>query len=313
MRIAALLTLAALLALVPSAALAQGPASGGGVVIRIDGDYTVAQGASVDRLVVINGDATIAGRAKRVVVINGDARVSGEITRHVTVARGTLDLGGTATVNDVLLIRSDLDRAAGAVVRGDIDRQGVWVWPGLAILLGLIFIFGSLFIAIAAALVMASFGGRQLVDAALGMPQRPAQSIGYGIGVAILGPIVGALLVGTVIGIPVGLIVLLIFLPMLGLLGAVTAATWLGLLILNRGRDAQRPSRPIAASLLGLALMTAVILLPAVGFVAVVLLSLWGTGALVDRAIRGTPAPPPPSAPEPRPPAPEPQPPATAA
>jgi hypothetical protein len=303
MRIAAVLAVAALLALVPASALAQAPAaSNGGLVVRIDGDYTVAQGASVDRLVVINGDATIAGRAKTVVVINGDARVSGEVTNHITVVRGTLDLRDTAVVEDVLLIRSDLDRASGAVVRGDIDRQGVWVWPGLAILLGLIFIFGSLFIAVAAALVFASFGGRQLVDAALGMTARPGQSIGYGIGVAILGPVAGALLVGTVIGIPVGLIVLLIFLPMLGLLGAVTAATWLGLLILNRGRGGERPARPIAASLLGLALLTAMLLLPAVGFLAVVLLSIWGTGALVDRAFRGTP-PPRPEQPLPEPPA----------
>ncbi len=125
----------------------------------------------------------------------------------------------------------------------------------------------------------------------------------------VAGPIVAALALATVIGIPVGLTVLFVVLPMLLLLGAVVSATWLGLLILGRQDEEKRPARPIAAAVLGLAIMLAVMLVPALGFFAMALFALWGMGALTYRIITGAPPAPVPAAaveiPSPAPPEPE--------
>jgi len=95
-----------------------------------------------------------------------------------------------------------------------------------------------------------------------------------------------------VVGIPLGLGMLLFGLPLLGLLGAVVAATWIGFMILGRGDTGARSERPFAPALLGVAILTAVMILPGIGLVAVVLFSVWGMGALVYRAVRPGAAPP---------------------
>lgn len=293
----AIAALAATCALAPSGASAQGPGVTGGTVFRFDGDYLVAERASLELLVVWGGDATVIGTVERLVVINGDAHVAGEVTDHVTVVRGTLDLSNTAVIDDVLLVRSDLRRMQGSVVRGDIDRQGAWLWPGAAILLGVIFIFAAIAAGLIAAAAFAAFGGRQLGEAAAGMTGRPGHAVGLGIATAILGPLVAALFFATVIGIPVGLFILLVLLPVLGLLGAIVAATWIGLMILGRAEPARRGNRPFGPAFLGLAILAAILFVPGIGFAAVVLLSVWGMGALVDRMLRGAGEPAPPATP----------------
>jgi hypothetical protein len=95
----------------------------------------------------------------------------------------------------------------------------------------------------------------------------------------------------TVVGIPLGLALLLVALPVLGLLGAVVAAAWIGFMILERGDLATRPEHPFGAALLGVAILTALMILPGIGFLAVALMSIWGMGALVLRVVKPSRAP----------------------
>lgn len=300
-------------ALVPSTALAQAPGEDrrDGFTLRIDGDYTLARGETAGTVVVISGDAFIDGSARDVVVMNGDLVVNGRVRQDATVIRGGMTVAATGDVNHVVLIRSDLAREPGAVVRGDIEEEdGAWLYPGAAIFLGLIFVGGAIVITLIAGVTFAAFGGRQLGEAAAAMSSKPGQSIGFAAAVLIGGPVLATIAVATVIGIPAGLMLLLVVLPTLLLLGAVVAATWLGLLILGSLDASKRPRRPFAPALLGIVIILAVMLVPGLGFLAVSLFSLWGTGALVYRIVTGpaepadtgadgTPAQPPPPEPAP--------------
>ncbi|MGD9934458.1 MAG: hypothetical protein AB7T37_12165 [Dehalococcoidia bacterium] len=281
-----------LTSLMPSVALAQDPDDGAtdGFTLRIDGDYTLAAGETADTVVVIAGDAVISGSARDVVVINGDLLVNGRIRQQATVVRGTMTVAGSGDVSDVVLVRSDIVREAGSVVRGEVQEEdGAWLYPGAAIFLGLIFIGGAIVITLVAGVAFAAFGGRQLGEAAASMTSKPGQSIGFAAAVIVGAPVVAVIAVATVIGIPVGLTILLVAIPALLLLGAIVAATWLGLLILGRLDSAKRPERPFAPTLLGLVVMLAVMMLPGLGFVGVSLFSLWGMGALVYRIVTGSP------------------------
>ena len=298
-----------LTSLLPSVALAQSPddSETDGFTLRIDGDYTLAAGETADTVVVIAGDAVIDGSARDVFVINGDLLVNGRVRQQATVIRGTLTVAGSGDVRDVVLVRSDIVRDAGSVVRGEVQEEdGAWLFPGAAIFLGLVFIGGAIVITLVAGVAFAAFGGRQLGDAAAAMTSKPGQSIGFAAAVIVGAPVLAAIAIATVIGIPVGLTILLVAIPALVLLGAIVAATWLGLLILGRLDSEKRPERPFAPTLLGLVIMLAVMLVPGLGFVAVSLFSLWGMGALVYRIVTGSPAvnspgtnaePPPPAAP----------------
>ena len=292
MRRILLLSMALLVALAPSIAVAQGPGDDDrdGFTLRIDADFALDAGESAGAVVVIAGDAVIDGSVRDLVVINGNALVTGRVRQQVTVVRGTLTVARSGDVNDVVLVRSEIVREAGSAVRGEVqEKDTAWLYPGAAIVLGLIFVGGAIVIAFVTGLGFARFGGRQLGEAAASMTARPGQSVGFAFAVLAGGPVVAALAIATVIGIPVGVTILLVAVPALLLLGAVVAAAWLGLLILGRLDAKVRPERPLAATLLGLAIMFAVMLVPGLGFLAATLLALWGMGALVYRVVIGAP------------------------
>jgi hypothetical protein len=286
------LAFVALVALLPGTALAAGESDKDqdGFVFRANGDYHLAQGDGVNNVIVASGNAFIDGTVHtNLIVLNGDAVVNGVVDGELTVVRGTLTLGGTANVNKVTLVRSDLVRDNAATVRGDINRttnvaaQGWWIFFGIAVLVGL-----SLAV-LASGLVFATVGGRQLTTLAESMGTHPGQTILAGFITAIGLPIVGIVLLITVVGIPLGLGVLFMLLPALAFLGYIVAGAWLGLLILNRGKTA--PAHPYGEVLLGLFLLQIAFAIPGLGFVAFPLLSLWGTGAIAYRAwtgLRGT-------------------------
>ena len=239
----------------------------------------------------------IDGSVRDVLVVNGDLVVNGRVRQQATVIRGTMTVTGPGDVKDVVLVRADLFQEAGSVVRGDVQEEdGAWLYPGAAIFLGLVFIGGAIVITLVAGVTFAAFGGRPLGEAAASMTSKPGQSIGFAAAVVLGAPVLAAIAIATVIGIPVGLSILLVAVPALLLLGAVVSAAWLGLVILGRLDAAKRPERPIAPTLLGLVIMLAVMLLPGLGFLAVSLFSLWGTGALVYRIVTGAPATPSPDA-----------------
>jgi cytoskeletal protein CcmA (bactofilin family) len=283
-RLAVLLTLA--LALVPTTLLAQATDEQGGLLLRINGNLAVAAGESADALVVINGDAAVAGSLTGpLVVVNGDAVVDGSVTETITVVNGTLDLRDTARVDgDVILVNSELSQAPGAVVTGEIQREsglrftwgtGGFVW--FTILAWLAFTI----VVLVAGLLFAAVGGRQLSTAAGLITSRPGETVLAAVLVWVLLPILAVLFFFTLVGIPLGLAVLLILLPALWFLGYLVAGTRLGAALLTAGNRPAERSHPYFAALIGLLVLQLLLFVPAIGGLIAFLAGLIGAGALV--------------------------------
>ena len=95
-----------------------------GFIFRANGDVTVATGDELGGVIVANGNAIVDGTVTDTLwVISGDATVTGEVGGDVVMIDGTLHLGSGATVDNVTLIRSTLDRAADATITGDLTEQ----------------------------------------------------------------------------------------------------------------------------------------------------------------------------------------------
>lgn len=278
-------------ALLPSAALAQGrDGDSNGFTLRINGDYVVPAGESVSTLVIIHGDAEVHGTVDdNLVVINGDALVAGtgRVNGDITMVRGTLELRSGSEVEDITLADSDLERAPGAIVSGDIDRtRGLWWGWGAAVVFGLLLWVGMTITVLVAAVLFALVGGKQLAGAASYMVGRVGGSILTGIIVLFAVPIIGVALLVTIIGIPTGIGVLFFLGPALLFLGYLVAGTWLGSLILSRGTSSI-PERPVVPALLGVGILQLILLIPGLGWVVFPIGGIWGTGALVYYAFNG--------------------------
>jgi len=112
------------LALLPAPALAQGGAatSDRGLLMRIDGNVNVAAGERAGAVVVINGDAHIAGAGRNVVVIRGNLTVSGTVEEDIFTVNSDVELQSGAVVRgDVTLAGGSLSRAAGVTVEGTVE------------------------------------------------------------------------------------------------------------------------------------------------------------------------------------------------
>lgn len=284
MRRLLILVVAVLVALLPATALADSHEKGG-LTVRISGDYVLPAGEELEVLVVIDGNAEIAGTIHdALIVVNGEATVSGTVDGSTTIVRGDLTLTDSAVAHDIQLIRSDLDRAPGATVRGDIDESEGW-WVGWWIFFGIILLVGLGLLLFVVAIGFALIGGKQLNEAAASLTAKPWQTVVAGVVTVIALPVLAVLAMATIVGIWVGLSVLLILIPVLAILGIVVAATWLGSLILHR--DGHWPVRPVGAAALGMAIMLVAFAIPGLGVLAFIVFGTWGLGGLVCLAVRG--------------------------
>jgi predicted flap endonuclease-1-like 5' DNA nuclease len=109
-----------LLALSTSAVAAQG---GSGDKVVMGGNYTLAQGQTLNsRLIVLGGNATLETESTvngDVTVMGGTLRIAGTVRGAVAVFGGTVHLDNTAVVNGSLNTwGGSIQRASGAVVSG---------------------------------------------------------------------------------------------------------------------------------------------------------------------------------------------------
>ncbi|MFW6075389.1 MAG: hypothetical protein ACOC9Y_07325, partial [Chloroflexota bacterium] len=130
------------------------------------------------------------------------------------------------------------------------------------------------------ALVFAGIGGRQLVTGSRNLTERLPGTILTAVLVGLLIPMIAVVAFITVFGIPVGVTLLLVVLPMLGLLGYVVAGTRLGLALVARGRPLVEIEHPYLAALIGVLLLQFVGLIPFVGGAIALVAMILGTGAL---------------------------------
>jgi hypothetical protein len=281
-RLLVVLTVAVLVALVPSVASAQQPDDDKDVLIRIRGDVVVSSSETIGRVIVVDGDAIIEGTVVHdVLVISGNAIVSGSIGDNLTVISGDIDLRSGAEVRDVHSIRGDLTRASGATVTGEVnERDGFDPGFGALALLSVYFWLATTVLVVVIGLVFAAVGGDQLTRASAAMTGELVNTIVAGVFFWIGLPILAALLLFTIVGIPVSLTILIVALPAMMLLGYVTAGARLGSGILGRfGRESG--NHPYAATTLGIVILQLILIIPIIGLLIAFVAAVWGASSLV--------------------------------
>jgi hypothetical protein len=261
----------------------------GRVLIATGGDVQVASGEQADAVIVIGGDARIAGTVNTLVVVDGTATVSGATLETIAIVNGAADLtAGTTVSGDVMRFDSAITRADGVVIGGSIkdmagDVATFGIFMGAAVILMWI---GFGIATMLAGLLVAGLAARQVRVATSLISQEPGKTVLVGLLSLVVPPLLAVLAMITIVGIPTGIGLLVIVWPAVAFVGYVVAAIWLGEWIL-RQRSSSRPTeRPYAAALLGLLIAFVI------GFVPLVtaIVSIFGLGAVVLaswRTLRG--------------------------
>lgn len=253
------------------------------VLLKINGNTAVAAGDTIENAVVINGNINVDGTVNdTVAVFQGDAVVTGEVKGTISVVRGTLTLEAGSTVNDVMLVDSNIVRADGATVNGTIEDRGLDVsfGRGLAVF-SMLWWIGMAIVALAAAALFAWLGRKQLFGSVETLKTDFVKSLITAIVLWILLPLGAILVLFTLIGAPLALLILLVVLPLLWLLGMIVVGTWIGSYIIKPTDT----GRAIGSALLGTLIVLLVSLIP---FVAVItgIAAILGSGAFVYRAFK---------------------------
>jgi hypothetical protein len=286
-RLCLLLLAAAMIALVPGSAYAATvePTNPNSLVV-FSGDAVVAQGETVQSVVVFDGSATIDGSVTgSVVVFSGPVMVSGDVEGDV------LAFSGLATIQNGAHVSGDVyaDRraiASGARIDGTTDSTArfasaagwAWValWIGTWIAVGIsLLLLGLLLIWFAPKAADAVF---QTGKTAVG------PSIGWGAAMLFGLPLIAVLAMVTIVGLPVGL-GLLFALGLIYAIGMVSGSWFLGRSIIKTGSRA-------GAYAIGWVIVTVVTLVPGLGGLAWIAATGYGLGILVVaafRAARGRP------------------------
>jgi hypothetical protein len=281
-----LAVLTAIAALLPGVARAQdGPDDDDDVLIRINGTARVGADEAVDTVVTISGDAVIDGTVRdALVVIDGTATVNGVVEGDINVVSGRLELGPSARVDDVVLVRSDLIRDPAATVLGEIDdREGYSLGWG-SFVFSLLFWLGMTILVLVAGLLAAAVAGRQVATAAALIRRAPLQSLLATLLVWIGLPILATLAIATLIGIPIGISLLIFLLPTLWFFGYLVTGTGLGIALTARGRRAEEIEHPYLAAFVGLLIFQLIGLIPVIGGLVIIVAGLIGAGLIAFRA-----------------------------
>ncbi len=270
-----------ILAIAP-AAFAADPvrSTGRGAVVSVNGTVDVPAGQTVDAIVVVDGTATIEGSADSIVVVHGSVTLTGATVRELMVVDGDAVLGaGTVVTGNVATLRGTVTADPAAVVQGRMTTLDASL-AGLAVLmipLIIVLTVGFALAMLAAGLLVAAFGARQVRAAGDLISRRPGQVLVAGIAGSVVLPVLAGLLVMTVVGAPIGLAVLFGVLPVLALAGWLVAAIWVGEWLITKSRGAHESARPYRAAVLGVIVLAVAGMVPFVSGLA----TLFGFGALL--------------------------------
>jgi hypothetical protein len=282
------LLLAAIIFLLPVLAGAQ--QSGGseqGAIIRIGGNAFLGADEAADAVIVIDGNATIAGRARSVFVIDGIVTLDGGEVDELTVIDGRVDArDGSIIAGDVTLIDAELDRAPGAMVRGNIHRDSSYrIGEGFRIF-GLVMGIGYAIALIAGGLLVAAIASEQARRIGTVIAKEPGPSLLAALLAWILIPTAAIIIMFSVVGIPLGIALLFFLFPALGFVGYLATGIRFGDYLIEKIRGAEEEGRPYMAALLGIGILVLVGWVPVLGSILSFLASFIGSGAIVLTAWR---------------------------
>jgi hypothetical protein len=279
-----------LLGLAAPAALAADPLPRTeAVLVSVNHPVDIPAGDHLDTLVVVGGDARISGDVRTIVVVRGTATLTGATTQTLVVVNGSADLqAGTIVTGDVRTLDGVVTQQTGATVQGSVrsldgDAAAFFAAFGLLLIPAFILLFIGFGLAmIAAALVVAAFGARQVRATGLLMRREPGPVLVAGVVGGIALPLVAIALIATVVGAPIGLAMLFVLLPALAFLAWIVAAIWVGDWIVVRIRGAAEADRPYRAAVVGVVALSVAGMFPFVTGIA----TLFGFGALLLAAWR---------------------------
>jgi hypothetical protein len=281
-----LLVVAALL--VPATAGAQSEQRDTrGAIIRIDGDAVVASGESEGVVIVIGGNATIAGHAASVFVIDGSVIIEGGTVGELGVIGGTVDARtGSVVTGNITLVDAEIKRAPDAVIRGNIQRDTSYrLGEGFRIF-GLIFGIGYAIAVIIGGLVVAILAPHQTRQIGTVIADEPGRSMLAALASWIGLPIVAIVAMVTIIGIPLGIAILVFLMPALAFIGYLVFGIRLGDFLIEKIRGQRESDRPYLAVLLGIGSLVLVGWIPVLGSITSFLATCIGSGAIVLAAWR---------------------------
>jgi len=257
----------------------------GRVLFVAGGDITVAADEQADAVIVINGDAYVAGTVNSLVVVDGTATVAGATVEGIAIVNGTLELQpGTTVLGDVGQLNSEVVQGEGVEIGGSVndlagDVAGFGVFMGFA---ALAFWIGVGIATLIVGLLLAGLAARQTRLATSLIRREPGTTFLVGLLAVVVPPILAILAMVTIVGIPAGLGLLIVVWPLAAFVGYVVAGIWLGEWLLGRRDGAVASQRPYAAATVGLLVAFVIGLVPLVSAV----LSIFGLGAVVLAAWR---------------------------
>ena len=265
----------------------------GRVLMAFGGDVAVPADEQADVVFVANGDADIAGTVNTLTVIEGNATLHGATVETIVIVSGTLALEeGTTVLGNVRSIESTVTQAEGVAIAGDIkgvDAElialGAFLGPA-----ALLFALGMFLASLVAGLLLAAIGSRQVRAAEVVIAAEPLKVFGAGLLGVIVIPILAIVAMVTIVGAPLGIGILLGFMPLLAFVGFLVAGTFLGEELLGTRKE-PAVARPYKGAALGIVLLHVIGLVPIVGGLATAVASILGLGAILLlgwRIVRGT-------------------------
>ena len=279
-------TVAFLLGLGAPAALAAEPIrESGRVLVSVNGPVDIPAGDHLDTLVVLGGDARISGDVHSIVLVRGTATLAGATTDSLVVVNGTADLqAGTTVRGDVRTLNGTMTQQPGSAVTGSVKTLDADLAAlGLLLIPAFILLFiGFGLLTVAAALLVAAFGARQVRSVESLIVQKPGHVLLAGIAGMVALPLVAMLLIATIVGAPMGFALLFIVLPAIAFLAWIVAAIWIGDWVVARLRGSVEPDRPYRAAVIGVIVLALAGVFPFVTAIA----TLFGLGALLVTAWR---------------------------
>ncbi|HEX3838834.1 MAG TPA: RDD family protein [Steroidobacteraceae bacterium] len=287
----------------------------GNDLVSVGHDVTVPEGVQRDSVVAVFGSASNYGTANQDVVsvfgsttdkgptggsavaVLGNVSVDGEVGRDVVAVLGNVELGPHAHVHGhVVSVLGTVNQDPAAIVDQGMERilpenfttaEGIRNWVGHGLMVGRPLVIGSglrwlwtMSLALLAVYVILALLFRDAAQHCITiLNDNPGKSLITAILAVLLTPLMLVLLAITLIGIPL-IPIFLVTLFVAGVFGKATVLGWIGGRCLGL-RQGHTPVHPAIAVLVGGIVVMLAYLVPIVGFVVFILLSMIGYGAVL--------------------------------